>query len=210
MSSQTSNLLELYIDAQSLWSRVYNDTNSVEAAVADSVLTLPQMADGALVLKRIKEKLEDATTEVNKAIGMIEKIACLQYAMIGRSGPIRGEICTATPRTGTAPPSLKRADNPELHDQVMEYFGFSKESAQQELARLHYPNVEKHLQELQAAGKPLPQCLKGLQPRSTFALTCRCASGVDLDEIALTLTRERETENVDRTRNDEAGSDNPF
>lgn len=205
MTSQTSELLDTYAESSRVWSQVYGATNAVEEATKTGQLQINQIADCDLILKHIKQKLEDATTEVNKAIAMLEQTACLMYAGLGMSGPIRGDLCTATVRTGVAPPSMKRRDNPELHDEIMRYFGFSQEAAETELARLHYPNVEAHLQQLSAEGKPLPKCLKELKTRTTFALTCRLISGVDLDERILN----QETRN-DPTPSNPKSSDIPF
>lgn len=184
MKSQTLRLLEEYRAAKVTWASLYQASKDTVQDTRNGALDIGGMADAALLLKRILGQMDDARKEVNKAIAQLESTACLLYAQMGQGGPIRGEICRASVRPGMEPPTLKREENPELHTEIMKYFGFSQESAEKELARLHWPNVESHMADLMASGKPLPDCLKGLSLKSTFKLTCSCQSGIDLDVLA--------------------------
>lgn len=189
MQSLTSSLLEFYSDAGDAWKSAYETTNKLEAFAKNGGATLGELGDMALVLKKTLDKINDARSEINKALALIEPLACAMWVQEGSGTTIRGELSSCTPRSGVAPPSIKRKDNPELFDEVMQYFGFSKEAAENELARLHWPNVEEHMRKLNEAGKPLPKCLKGLNLQNTWSLTCRQASGVNLDELALELRK---------------------
>lgn len=208
MQYQTLQLLDLYRVAKTVFRDAYDKTQEVEKFVQSSQAPPNSLADYALLLKKTNDLLDNAQAECNKALGLIEKVACLQAAMAGKAGPIRGEIATATPKTGSAIPIPKRREDPEKFDAIHMYFGFSREACEKEIARLYYPSVEAHMQQLQASGKPLPECLKDMQLRPTFKLTCRCAPGVDLDELA--LSRERENDNGHGNSQTAAGEDIPF
>lgn len=183
MSSQTSQpeLIDFYGAACSVWQSTYLAAKAIrEEAPRHS---LEDLADQALVLKKVLERVEDARAEINKALDVMSQIACLRWTARGDGKPIHGELCTATPNTGVAPPSFKRRDDPEKYDALMRYLGFSEQAIETEIARPHWPSMQQLLSRLGAEGRPLPECLEGVELRNTYSLTCRCRSGVDLDEL---------------------------
>ncbi len=150
----------LYIKTQKLHKELYTHLIELRKDTEGEVCTDEvELTDASFCLRECISLLEDVRKELSKTSNQVKERACYIYAkkqMASLNGqPIRTVYCTATPDVKMyAPFPIKKSK--DGWDELMEYLGVSKETADKELVRPHYNSMVALCTELTREGKPLP------------------------------------------------------
>lgn len=129
----------------------------IKAVLAGSIPDERDCADGAYLCKLMSEKVEDLRKEFDKAKQAGARYACEQWASKTLqevvSGPIRGQLCTATLKVQMIPKIPKRGT--EEYIAMCEDLGLNKTCM--ETFHAHWPSLVQLCTERMAKGQTLPR-----------------------------------------------------
>ena len=147
--------------------RLYTQTYEEIAQLRDRLpnLKVEEVADAAMVLKRIADFADDLRKESIRVMQHAERLACAVWANNLQTEPIRGEYVTATPDIKYSASLPKQSQDPKAYSELMDFMGVGHELVDTGLLTLHWPKFTEWLSVQIAEGKPLPP---GVDPEKLY------------------------------------------
>lgn len=137
---------------------------------------IEELADYGYALNRLENLLDDTRKKAKQVKERAQHIQCaLQTAMSDISG-VRTEHCTATPHIEYQTPIPKKESDPEAYFAICELAGISREAAELEIMRPHWPGVSAALTELAREGKPWPEGIDPSKVKPVYSVRYRKAA----------------------------------
>jgi hypothetical protein len=150
----------------------YNQLYELEQRIRKCA-DLEELADYGYALKKVADMLDDTRKTANKASELAQQIQCHLQTSLGAIGPVRTQHCTATPDVKFQTPIPKKETDPEAYYAICELAGVSKDAADKEMVRPHWPGVTEMLTELAKAGKPFPAGINPEKIKPVYKVTYR-------------------------------------
>lgn len=148
---------------------LYTQTYEEIAQTRDRLpnLKVEEIADAAMVLRRIADFADDLRKEANRVKEQAERVACAVWAKNEQSEPIRGEYVTATPDIKYSASLPKQSKDPKAYAELMNFMGVGHELVDTGLLTLYWPKFTEWLSVQIAEGKPLPP---GVNPDKLYPI----------------------------------------
>ena len=156
------DVADLYKYNHDVFQYNYQWLQAIEARIGQ-VQDLEELADYGYAMKRLAELVDDTRKHANRISELAQRLQCALQVGLMDLEPVRTEYCTASPAISQQMSVPKKEKDPEQYYAIMDLLGISREVADKEAVRPHWPGLTEVLTELAQQGKPLPE---GINPNN--------------------------------------------
>lgn len=174
-----SKLLSAYKSVKQLHDTLYPALQQIRQIVPTHATT-KNIADAALMLRKMSELLDDTRKECDKLAGLVSQVGCMMLVTKGTGEPLAGEYATAYGKVSTAAKLPSFSQEPEAYKRLCEILNVPYHP----LTRLHWPAIRDAISEhLSNGGTLYPELQPYVQYNETKLIAAERAGGL-LDQHA--------------------------